>query len=120
LSDGIFFAYQGTNHDGVQPGKICACGDYRKGRCGFARKAVTASCEDNEVSTAPSVQLSEMKPLLKGFGGTARLVERRALPRKLFRDRELRREVVVKAAGLGGASGLNVARRHGLVAHFPE
>ena len=72
------------------------------------------------VYCSPSVQLSEMKPLLKGFGGTARLVERRALPRKLFRDRELRREVVVKAAGLGGASGLNVARRHGLVAHFPE
>ena len=26
----------------------------------------------------------------------------------------------IRSAGLGGASGLNVARRHGLVAHFPE
>jgi hypothetical protein len=42
------------------------------------------------------------------------------LAQRHLRDRELRREVVVKAAGLGGASGLNVARRHGLLAHFPE
>jgi hypothetical protein len=34
--------------------------------------------------------------------------------------REVSREVVVKAAGLGGASDLNVARRHRLVARFPE
>ena len=27
---------------------------------------------------------------------------------------------LIRSAGLGGASGLNVARRHGLVAHFPE
>ena len=32
----------------------------------------------------------------------------------------LRREVVVKAAWPSGASSLDVARRHGLVAYFPE
>ena len=36
---------------------------------------------------------------------------RHNLAQRHLRDRELRREVVVKAAGLGGASGLNVARR---------
>src|ERR1700722_15086347 len=50
----------------------------------------------------------------------ARDLLRRRLAQRRLRDRELGREVVVKAAGLGAASGLNVARRHRLVAHVPE
>jgi hypothetical protein len=68
-------------------------------------------------TTAPSI-LRRPSPI---FSGNTRAMDSRdMIAQRRLRDCELRREVVVKAAGLNGASGLNVARRHGLVAHFPE